>query len=311
MAAERLFAPVLLELELAAEGERWTEAGFVTEVADGTVLVRLGGVRLGLRGPDAGRGIVRWTLAGLPGEPERLDGALDGLPTAASTEAAPPPGPPHFNGVTAVDHVVAFSPDLDRTVGALRAGGLDFRRLREGPTAAGAQRQAFFRVGDPLLEVIEHPPDVPAAADRTAPTRFWGLALLAPDLDATAERLGPLLGEVRPAIQSGRRIATFRREARRHGARPFHGPHRSRRVRPDRPRYLGAGAAPSALGLRRLGEEEDEPEHQVQREQLDALEPVRLALLSDEVRDQDREQQPRQLVAVEDERHRGRADHER
>lgn len=214
MAAERLPAPGLVELELAAEAKRWAEAGFATEVAGGMALVSLGGVRLRLRGPDAGRGIVRWTLAELSGESERLDGELDGLPTGfVDAPPAPAPGPSHPNGVTAVDHVVAFSPDLERTVAALRTAGLDFRRLREGPTAAGAQRQAFFRVGEPLLEVIEHPPDVPAAADREAPSRFWGLALLAPDLDATAERLGALLGEPRAAIQPGRRIATFTREA--------------------------------------------------------------------------------------------------
>ena len=113
----------------------------------------------------------------------------------------------------ALDHVVAFSPDLDRTVAALEAAGLDLRRVREGPTAAGAQRQAFFRVGTPILEVIEHPPGTGAAQDLEAPARFWGLAFVVEDIDASARRLGALLGEVRDAIQPGRRIATIRREA--------------------------------------------------------------------------------------------------
>lgn len=211
MAPERSAAPWLLELELAADMRRWREAGFTTAAADGAALVALGRVRLRLLGGEAGPGISRWTLGGLPDAPS--DGAMDGLPTVATVEAAPPPARAHPNGATAIDHVVAFSPDLDRTVVVLREAGLDFRRLREGPTAAGSQRQAFFRVGEPLLEVIEHPPGVPAAADLDAPARFWGLALLAPDLDATAQRLGPLLGEPRDAIQPGRRIATFAREA--------------------------------------------------------------------------------------------------
>lgn len=169
MAPERSAAPWLLELELAAAPERWHEAGFATDAAEGTALATLGGVKLRLLGGEAGRGIARWALGGLRAGREPPDGAMDGLPTVAAHEAASPPGRAHPNGVAAIDHVVAFSPDLDRTVAALRADGLDFRRLRDGPTAAGAQRQAFFRVGEPLLEVIEHPLGVPAAADPDAP----------------------------------------------------------------------------------------------------------------------------------------------
>ena len=113
-----------------------------------------------------------------------------------------------------MDHVVAFSPDLERTVPALEAAGLDLRRVREGPTPAGAQRQAFFRLGESILEVVEHPPGTPAAADRDAPAGFYGLAFGVEDLDVAARRLGPLLGEPRDAVQPGRLIATVRREAR-------------------------------------------------------------------------------------------------
>lgn len=85
--------------------------------------------------------------------------------------------------------------------------------MREGPTAAGAERQAFFRLGGAILEVVEHPPGTPAAEDTDAPSRFWGLAFLVSDLDASAAHLGALLGEPRDAIQPGRRIATVLREA--------------------------------------------------------------------------------------------------
>jgi hypothetical protein len=139
-------------------------------------------------------------------------GSLDGL---LSPGVAPPsePGEEHPNGITAVDHVVAFSPDLDRTVAALESAGLDLRRRREGPTGGGSARQAFFRVGEAILEVVEHPPQAVEAGDPRAPARLWGLALLAPDLDATARHAGDLLGPVRDAIQPGRRIATFTRDA--------------------------------------------------------------------------------------------------
>lgn len=197
-------APALTELTLAGEPDRWREAGFDIHSAELTV----GAVRLRLAGGGAGRRIVRWALHGLGAQD------LDGLPTGAASEPAPEPrAAPHPNGAARLDHVVAFSPDLDRTVAALESAGLDLRRIREGPTAAGARRQAFFRVGEPILEVIEHPPGTKAAEDLDAPARFWGLAFVTEDIDATAAALGPLLGEVSDAIQPGRRIGTIRREA--------------------------------------------------------------------------------------------------
>jgi hypothetical protein len=116
--------------------------------------------------------------------------------------------------VAAIDHVVAMSPALDRSVEALRNAGLDLRRVREQPTPAGAPRQAFFRLGEVILEVVQEPADVVArsgAADE--PARFWGLALLASDLDRTVGRLEGHSSEIRAAVQPGRRIATLRRSA--------------------------------------------------------------------------------------------------
>ena len=52
-----------------------------------------------------------------------------------------------------------------------------------------------------------------------------------------------------------------------------------------------APGEPPQRHLGRSGEVEDQPEHRVQREQLHALEPVRLAVLGDQVRDQHREQE--------------------
>jgi hypothetical protein len=72
---------------------------------------------------------------------------LDGLPTTRSDPPPPGESPAHPNGITAIDHVVAIAPALDRTVAALQGAGLDLRRIREEPTPAGAPRQAFFRLG--------------------------------------------------------------------------------------------------------------------------------------------------------------------
>ena len=170
----------------------------------------VGEVRFRLAGAGAGRGLVGWSLS----EVAATD--LDGLATSRS-EGPPPAEPPaHPNGVTGLDHVVAISPDLDRTVAVLEAAGLDLRRVREEPTPAGAPRQAFFRLGAPILEVVQEPPEAIERAggstDRSA--FFWGLAFVAPDLDATVASLGAdRVGEARDAVQPGRRIATMRRSA--------------------------------------------------------------------------------------------------
>jgi hypothetical protein len=91
---------------------------------------------------------------------------------------------------------------------------LDLRRIREQPTPAGAPRQAFFRLGAEILELVQEPHDV---AERTGghdrPARFWGLAVRVENLDRTVELLAPHTGPIRPAIQVGRRIATVHRSA--------------------------------------------------------------------------------------------------
>jgi hypothetical protein len=126
---------------------------------------------------------------------------LDGLPTSVS-EAPPPDAAVHPIGVVAIDHVVALTPDFDRTAGKLRAAGLDYRGTRD---AGNGFRQAFFVLGPCLLEL-----GGPAEGDQPW---FWGLTLVVDDLDAAAERLGERLGRVKDAVQPGRRIATLRREA--------------------------------------------------------------------------------------------------
>jgi hypothetical protein len=192
------------ELTVADAPGAWAGLGFAI---DGEACV-LGDVRIRLAGTDAGKGLAGWSLRGAAGT------VLDGLPTTRSDRPAPGEAPMHPNGVAALDHVVAITPDLGRTVSALQAAGLDLRRVREEPTPAGAPRQAFFRLGSNILEVVQEPGEAierGGGADR--PAFFWGLALLAPDLDATVAALGDRVGEARAAVQPGRRIATLRRSA--------------------------------------------------------------------------------------------------
>jgi hypothetical protein len=199
-------APTVAEIELADEPERWEALGFT--VTGGAV--QLGTVRVALAGRRAGKGILGWSLRDI------VSTELDGLPTtvsrAPSTRTVPAE---HANGITAIDHVVAMSPQLDRGVGALRAAGLDLRRIREQPTPAGAPRQAFFRLGEVILELVQEPNEVLAAREngRSGPARFWGLALLSEDLELTVGRLGEHASEIRSAVQPGRQIVTVRRSA--------------------------------------------------------------------------------------------------
>jgi hypothetical protein len=194
------------QLTLADDPESWGSLGFV--VSGGTV--QLGSVRVVLAGKGSGRGILGWSLR------EVASVELDGLPTVVSdVPTAQTQMPAHANGITAIDHLVAMSPDLDRSVQALQAAGLELRRIREQPTPAGAPRQAFFRLGELILELVQEPDEILAAhADGAdGPARFWGLALLSDDLERTVERLGEHSGEIRAAVQPGRRIATLRRSA--------------------------------------------------------------------------------------------------
>jgi hypothetical protein len=196
------------ELTIADDPAAWAGLGFAVEVDR----CRIGSVELHFvpRRPETPgqTGLLGWSLRGVAGA------EFDGLPTTISMRPLPPAAPAHPNGVLAIDHVVAVSPDLDRTVAALQGAGLELRRVREQPTPAGAPRQAFFRLGVEILEVVQEPDEVIArAGGGTRPAHFWGLALLAPDLDRTAELLAPHAGEARPAVQPGRRIATLRRSA--------------------------------------------------------------------------------------------------
>jgi hypothetical protein len=195
-------APTVDELTVADDPSAWRAAGFDVE-GD---LCEVGSVRLRLEGPGRGRGIVEWSVRGT----RSLE--LDGLPTRASA-SGPAGGGRHPNGVVSIDHVVVISPDLDRTAAALREAGLDLRRIREGETPGGSARQAFFRMGELILEVVEAPPGTRIASDPSGPARLWGISFLVEELEHTAAALGDLLGEPRQAVQPGRRIATLRKQA--------------------------------------------------------------------------------------------------
>jgi hypothetical protein len=147
-----------------------------------------------------GDGITGWRL-------DSGDAAeVDGLPVSAAAETQPSTAA-HPNGVTHIDHLVVFTPDLERTTSALEEIGVECRRVREVETDDGLLRQGFFRFGEVILEVVAHP------NVEDGPATFWGITFSVADLDACAEFLGDRLGSIRDAVQPGRRIATVRRAA--------------------------------------------------------------------------------------------------
>lgn len=207
-------APTIDQITLADAPETWSALGFTVE--DGRC--ELGQVELLLVGaqeePESGSGVLAWSLRGLSSAALSPEGELDGLPTTTSSRPLRDPAPAHANGAVAIDHVVAISPDFQRSVASLQAAGLELRRVREEPTPAGAPRQAFFRLGREILELVEEPAELSArSGGHERPVRFWGLALLVQDIDHAAAALAPHVGEVRDAVQPGRRIVTVRRSA--------------------------------------------------------------------------------------------------
>lgn len=187
--------PRLVSVEVSGDAAPWERLGFHVEADH----VRLGTIDIALGG--AGTGLTAWTFEG-PGS-----GDLDGLPTHwDGTPTGPAPGA-HPNGAVQLDHVVVMTPDLARTTAALATAGLDLRRTRDAGTPERPATQAFYRLGEVILEVVgDVPPDGPA--------RFWGLVAVVPDVDALAAQLGEsLVGGAKDAVQPGRRIVTVRRAA--------------------------------------------------------------------------------------------------
>jgi hypothetical protein len=192
-------APTINALVIADPPEAWAGAGFTV---DGDTCV-VGQVRLQLVGRDGDRKrILSWSLRGMPEGTE----SIDGLATTTSDEAMPS-GVTHPNGAELIDHLVIMSPDVDRTITALNAVGLDTLRTRHvDPKQYGFEaRQTFFRLGEVVLELIG-----PNEPQGDGPAAFFGLAYTVADIDALTDLYGEHLGRVKDAVQPGRRIATLR-----------------------------------------------------------------------------------------------------
>lgn len=189
-------------LVVGDEPEAWEGAGFAVD-PDG--VCRVGRVRVRLVGRSDGKRILSWVLRGVP----EGTSSVDGLLTSVTTEPACSPAE-HPNGVLAIDHLVALTPDVARTVSVLDGLGVPVRRQREVDAAQYGfpAVQTFFRLGEPILELLG---GVEPSGD--GPCGFFGLAYTVSDLDGLAARCGETLGTIKEAVQPGRRIATLRHKA--------------------------------------------------------------------------------------------------
>jgi hypothetical protein len=190
----------LVRLHIGDGPSTWRAAGFT--VAGG--LVDVGEVRIRLAGRAAGTGILGW------GSAPPWEGPIDGLPTSPTQplgeEEAPgaPVSPAaHPNGVSALDHIVVTTPDVERTTGALADAGILPRRTIAGAHGDADVLYRFFLLGTCVLEVVG-----PVVVTDPGPARFAGLAFTTGSIDG----LGAIATEPRQAVQPGRRIATLRRE---------------------------------------------------------------------------------------------------
>jgi catechol 2,3-dioxygenase-like lactoylglutathione lyase family enzyme len=193
----------ILYLSVADDPETWARLGFTVE---GNA-VRLGSVTFVLEGAsDNARGITAWTLSG---DDSPIPATIDGLLTGSSVGATFVPEPTvHLNGLSGIDHLVVSTPDVDRTVAIFEDLDWECRRRREG-AAYGSEkmRQAFFWLGDVIVEVVG--PETVKLEDGDKPAKFFGIALIAEDIDATATYFGDLMKPPMDAVQPGRKITTI------------------------------------------------------------------------------------------------------
>lgn len=197
--------PDLRRLLVADEPDAWEAAGFaLIDGGPGGPETSIGGIAIRFVGRQPERpetGIVGWELTDID------DGSIDGIMSIGTDAAAATPLE-HPNRVSRIDHVVVMTPALERTTSALRAFGFSPRRTRPIPDSDPPRSQVFFWAGETIFEVVG--PDEPTGSE---PARVWGLALTTDDLAAAANAIAPNLGQDKPAVQPGRRIATVKTKA--------------------------------------------------------------------------------------------------
>lgn len=201
---------IISELWLAVPMSAWHRLGFTSRSKDLLCLPDFG-LRFteSASDPFPGTGespsaVTGWSLVDAamdPGSDARTS-SIDGIETRLVPEPACAEAGESPLAVLGVDHVVVMTGSLERTCAAVTAvTGAEVKRIRD---AGRGVRQGFHRLGPVILEVVERPD-----LDKDETAAIWGLVLTVADLDGAVAWLGPdVVGQPRPAVQEGRRIAT-------------------------------------------------------------------------------------------------------
>ena len=188
----------LASILLPGEVAPWSALGFTAD-DNARLCFANGAIEFGVERPEL-------TVDGSGAEGVRhLPTDVEGIPVRRGFVV---PGADHRNGAVELDHLVIMTPSLEHTSSAIVAAlGLEQRRVRETPDV----RQAFHRFNDHdgargcIIEVVEN--------ERIEHSGIWGLVMIVDDLDAAVAAAPDVIGQPKPAVQAGRRIATVSRAA--------------------------------------------------------------------------------------------------
>ena len=207
---------MISDVWMSSSIDPWRRLGFADfpiSQPDGSTVSCLSIAGLGFRflpelsDPSAlGSCVSGWTLVAdsVSGDRDLL--SVDGIETRVIAEPVVAPQLTHALNVASIDHLVITTGSLDLTCGAITEQlGLPLKRIRD---AGHGVRQGFHRAGSIILEIVERPDLAPETA-----AEIWGVVFVVEDLDAAVAWLGPdAIGAPRDAVQSGRRIASVKKE---------------------------------------------------------------------------------------------------
>lgn len=161
----------------------------------------------------AGGTTRRWRSSVLPAHETR---GLNLFAIEHADRGAVPPAVPvgdAASAVTAIDHIVAFTDDLDGALALWRdALGVPERWRRELP-ARGTVNVGLRLAGGTLELVGARAPDAAPPLDPPRGERLWGLAYVVADCDAAVARIraaGIAASDARPGLAPATRVTTVK-----------------------------------------------------------------------------------------------------
>jgi len=188
--------PTIAELHVGDDPSAWERLGF--RINERRCLVG----RTEVVFSDGPGGIHSWVLR------NSIRSEFGPIPTSFTENPVPEPSIVHPNGSVGFHHVVLMVPEFDRGKAALSNAGVQVEHGRPFGSPDKEMLPSAPKMGDIELELIG-----PESEDRSRTWELWGLVIAVSDIDATSELLGNLLGQVKPAVQPYRRIATLKKEA--------------------------------------------------------------------------------------------------